>query len=154
MYLIDGCAAPIRAGGQRRVAMMFSLDLDHPDVMEFLDAKLSKGKLTNANVSVRCKRTKEFIKAVRADGDWELSWKGKYKKVIKAKALWDKIVQNAWRSAEPGFLNWELVEHESNINYIEPLVTTNPCGEIAMPSYDACCLGHLVLPRFVKEKIS
>jgi ribonucleotide reductase alpha subunit len=128
MKLIDSCAKPVRAGGQRRVALMFSLDLDHPDVVEFLDAKLEKGQLTHANVSVRSKRTKQFIKAVKEDGDWELSWKGKHKKTIKAKELWNKIVTNAYNSAEPGFLNWEMVENESNISYIEDLVTTNPCS--------------------------
>lgn len=149
MELIDLNAEPIRAGGQRRVALMFSLDLDHPDVLEFLDAKLIKGKLTHANVSVRSKRTSEFIKAVKTDGDWELSWKGKYKRLVKAKDLWQRIVKNAYESAEPGFLNWELAENESNIHYIEKLVTTNPCGEIALSSYDCCCLGHVVLPRCV-----
>jgi len=131
MRLIDSCAKPVRAGGQRRVALMFSLDSDHPDINEFLDAKLEKGQLTHANVSVRSKRTKEFIKAVEKDLDWELSWKGKYKKNISAKDLWSRIVTNAYNSAEPGFLNWELVESESNIHYIEELVTTNPC----QPSY-------------------
>lgn len=149
MDLIDYNAKPVRAGGQRRVALMFSLDLDHPDIMEFLDAKLEKGRLTYANVSVRSKRTNEFIKAVKKDGDWELSWKGKYKKTIKAKDLWDKIVKNSYESAEPGFLNWELALNESNIHYIEDLVSTNPCGEIALSSYDCCCLGHLVLTRFI-----
>jgi len=152
MYLIDGCAAPIRAGGDRRVALMFSLDLDHPDVMEFLDAKLVNGKLTNANVSVRSKRTTEFVKAVKEDLDWELSWKGRYKKTIKARTVWDKIVKNAHFCAEPGFLNWELALSESTIWYIMELVTCNPCGEIGMPSYDACDLGHLVLHRFVNDK--
>lgn len=151
MRLIDNCAKPVRAGGQRRVALMFSLDLDHPDIEEFLDAKLVKGELTHANVSVRSKRTKDFIKAVKQDADWELSWKGKYKKTIKAKDLWNKIVKNAYNSAEPGFLNWEMVENESNISYIEQLVTTNPCGEIALSSFDCCCLGHLVLPRFIRD---
>jgi len=150
MRLINGCANPVRAGGQRRVALMFSLDLDHPDIEEFLNAKLTKGELTFANVSVRSKYTKEFIKAVKGDKDWELSWKGKYKNNIKAKTLWNTIVSNAYNSAEPGFLNWELVESESNIWYIEPLVTTNPCGEIALSAYDCCCLGHLVLTRFIK----
>lgn len=149
MRLIDNCAEPIRAGGQRRVALMFSLDITHPDIEEFLDAKLTKGELTHANVSVRCKVTKDFIKAVREDSDWELSWKGKYKKTIKARKLWNKIVKNAWNSAEPGFLNWEMVSNESNIYYIEDLVTTNPCGEIALSAFDCCCLGHVVLPRFV-----
>lgn len=149
MRLIDNCAKPVRAGGQRRVALMFSLDADHPDILEFLDAKLAKGELTHANVSVRLKNTTKFQKAVQDDGDWELSWKGKYKKVIKAKELWDKIVKNAYNSAEPGLLNWEMVANESNIGYIEELVTTNPCGEIALSAYDCCCLGHLVLPRFI-----
>lgn len=148
MKLVNNCASPVKAGGIRRVALMFSLDLDHPDVVEFLDAKLTKGELTYANVSVRSKKTSEFIKAVKKNDDWELSWKGKYKKTIKAKDLWDKIVQNAYNSAEPGFLNWEKVEDESNIQYIESLVTTNPCGEIALSSYDCCCLGHVVLSRF------
>lgn len=151
MRLIDACAKPVRSGGQRRVALMFSLDLDHPDVMEFLDAKLVKGELTHANVSVRAKRSEDFVKAVKKDLDWELSWKGKYKKTIKAKDLWNKIVENAYNSAEPGVLNWELVNNENNIWYIEDLVTTNPCGEIALSSYDCCCLGHLVIPRFINN---
>lgn len=151
MRLIDNCAEPVKAGGGRRVALMFSLDLEHPDVMEFLDAKLEKGQLTHANVSVRSNNTQAFIKAVKEDLDWELSWKGQYRKVVKAKDLWNKIVKNAHASAEPGFLNWEFVESESNIHYIEKLVTTNPCGEIALSSYDCCCLGHLPLFRFVEK---
>jgi ribonucleoside-diphosphate reductase alpha chain len=151
MKLINGCASPVRNGGQRRVALMFSLDLDHPDLEEFLSAKLNNGELTYANVSVRSKRTKDFIKAVQNDDEWVLSWKGKFKKVVKARDVWNTIVKNAYNSAEPGFLNWELVESESNIWYIEPLVTTNPCGEIALSAYDCCCLGHLVLTRFIDE---
>ncbi len=151
MRLIDNCAEPIRAGGQRRVALMFSLDADHPDVLEFLDAKLKKGELTHANVSVRLKNTTEFIKAVKRDDDWLLSWKGKYKKTIKARELWNKIVINAYNCAEPGLLNWELVASENNLYYREDLVTTNPCGEIALERFGNCCLGHLVLPRFVRD---
>lgn len=127
MRLEDACANPVRSGGQRRVALMFSLDLDHPDIEEFLDSKLEKGQLTNANISVRSKNTAAFIKAVKNDLDWELSWKGKYKRNVKAKDLWNKIVTNAYNSAEPGFLNWEMVEKESNIYYVEELVSTNPC---------------------------
>lgn len=149
MKMDDANAPEIKAGGQRRVARMYSLDLDHPNVNEFLDTKLEDGLLTSANVSVRSRNTKKFIKAIKEDGDWELSWKGKFKETIKARDLWNKIVKNAYNSAEPGFLNWELVENESNIWYIEPLVTTNPCGEIALSAYDCCCLGHLVLPRFI-----
>jgi ribonucleoside-diphosphate reductase alpha chain len=118
MKLVNNCAEPIKAGGQRRVALMFSLDLDHPDIEEFLDAKLKKGELQYANVSVRSKHTKKFVEAVRNDEKWELSWKGKYKKEISAKRLWNKIVKNAYNSAEPGFLNWEMALNESNIHYM------------------------------------
>jgi ribonucleoside-diphosphate reductase alpha chain len=150
MRLIDACAKPVRNGGQRRVALMFSLDLDHPDIEEFLSAKLVKGELTHANVSVRSKHTGAFIKAIKQDGEIELQWKGQYRRTIKARTLWSTIVANAYNSAEPGFLNWELVEAESNIHYIEALVTTNPCGELALAAMEPCCLGHLVLSRFVK----
>lgn len=150
MRLIDACAQPVRNGGQRRVALMFSLDLSHPDIEEFLNAKLIKGELTHANVSVRSRHTKAFIKAIKDDGEIELHWKGKYKRTVKARTLWNTIVENAYNSAEPGFLNWELALSESNIHYIEDLVTTNPCGEIALSAWDCCCLGHIVLSRFVR----
>lgn len=146
---VNAAAKMVRAGGGRRAANMMSLDLDHPDVLEFLDAKLVKGELDMANVSVRSLHTSKFIEAVKNDEEWELSWKGKYKKKIKAKPLWNKIVKNAYDSAEPGFLNMELALSDSTVYYIENLVTTNPCGEIVLPSYDCCCLGHLVLTRFV-----
>ncbi len=149
MRLIDACAQPVRNGGQRRVALMFSLDLNHPDIEEFLSAKLVKGELTHANVSVRSKHTKAFMRAIANDGEIELSWKGKYKRMVKARLLWETIVTNAYASAEPGFLNWELVASENNIYYIEDLVTTNPCGELALASMEPCCLGHVVLTRFV-----
>lgn len=139
----------VRAGGGRRAANMFSLDGIHPDILEFIDAKTVKGELDMANVSVRMKNTMAFVKAVQEDGDWELSWKGKYKKTIKARELWKRIVANAWDNAEPGLLNLELALSESTIYYIEDLITTNPCGEIFLTRYGNCCLGHLVLPRFV-----
>lgn len=151
MRLINHNGKSVRAGGGRRVANMFSLDGEHPDVLEFLDAKLVKGELDMANVSVRMRNTQKFIEAVKNDSDWELSWKGQYKKKIKAREFWDKIVKNAYDSAEPGFLNMELALSESNIHYVEDLVTTNPCGEIFLSPYDCCCLGHLVLTRFVKD---
>jgi ribonucleoside-diphosphate reductase alpha chain len=151
MKLDNGTSAPIRAGGQRRVAKMYCLESRHPDILEFLDAKLVKGELTSANVSIRFENVTEFIKAVQNDEPWELSWKGKYKSEISAKALWNRIVENAYNSAEPGILNWELGLSESNIWYIEPLVATNPCGEQLLSAYDCCDLGHIVLSRFVRN---
>lgn len=151
MEMVNAIGHPIRAGGGRRVALMFSLDLDHPDIEEFLSYKLNKGKLDLANVSVRCKETTKFIEAVKKDDDWTLKYKGKVFKTIKAKKLWKTIVENAWKCAEPGFLNWELVESENNISYCDPCVSTNPCGELPMQKYNPCCLGHVILPRFVND---
>jgi len=150
MELINNTGDPIRSGGGRRVALMFSLDLDHPDIEQFLNFKLKEGKLDLANVSVRCKNTTKFIAAVKSDGAWELSYKGKSYGTISAKKLWTLIVKNAYKCAEPGFLNWELVEKENNISYCDTMVCTNPCGEIPMGAYSLCDLGHIVLSRFVK----
>lgn len=151
MELINFNGVPVRAGGSRRVALMFSLSLRHPDVLKFIRSKLTNGNLQLANISVNSRDTLEFIKAVKNDSIWELSWKGKCKVELRARELWDEIVTNAYNSAEPGFLNMELAESESNIYYIEKLSTTNPCGEIFLSPYDCCCLGHLVLPRFMVD---
>lgn len=149
MKLTDGLAEPIRAGGQRRVAMMFGLGLSHPNIFEFINAKLKNNELTHANISVISNNTEKFIEAVKSDSDWTLSWKGKYKKTIKAKELWNLIVTNAFNTAEPGFINLELANKESTVYYIKNLIISNPCGEIIMTPYESCCLGHLVLPRFI-----
>lgn len=151
MKLINGNGAPIIAGGSRRVALMFSLDLTHPDINEFLDAKLKDGAIDKANISVRIKDVNAFQFAIANDIDIELSWKGKYKKSVNAKKIWNKIVKNAWHNAEPGVLNADLALSESPIYYIEDIVTTNPCGEIWLAPYESCCLGHLVLPRFINK---
>lgn len=127
MKLINNCGEPIRAGGARRVALMFSLDLTHPSIEEFLNVKLKESELKLANISIRSKDTTAFIKAIHEDLDWELAWKGKYKSIIKARKLWNIICENAWKSAEPGFLNWELVAEENTIYYCSQLVTSNPC---------------------------
>lgn len=149
--LMDAMAPEIRAGGGRRIAMMIALILNHPDIIRFIDSKSKSGELTNANLSVKCLNTKEFINAVRNNLDWELSWKGRYKSKISARELWDKIVYNNYHFAEPGFLNWELVESENTISYITELLCTNPCGEQPMSQDESCDLGHLVLTRYVEN---
>lgn len=146
---VNASAHMVRAGGGRRSANMFSLDDTHPDILDFIDAKTIKGELDMANVSVRMKHTEAFVEAVNNDSDWELHWKGKYKKTIKARDLWNKIVNNAWSNAEPGILNMELALSESTVYYIEDLITTNPCGEIFLTRHGNCCLGHLPLFRFI-----
>ncbi len=141
------------AGGGRRMAKMSCLNVTHPDVWEFLNSKLIDKQLSNTNISVVLNiDPEEFVRLVQEDGDIELEWSGtKTGKTIKAKELWDTLVQNAWNNGEPGVLNGFLANKQNNIFYHKPLASTNPCGEIWLESYGCCCLGALVLPRFVRD---
>lgn len=152
MVGVDAVGEIIGMGGGRRIALMQCLSLSHPDIVEFLDKKLDLKELNNANVSVVFDFDPEwFFGLVKSEGDLPLTFQGKQVGSIPAKELWDRIVKNALRGGEPGILNLHLANRLSNIGYIEPLTSTNPCGEIFMSPYDCCCLGHVVLPRFVKD---
>ncbi len=150
MRMVNNCGEEIKAGGGRRTALMLCLGLSHPDIVEFLDEKLDKGKLNNANVSVVFDDDPEdFFRAVAAKTEWPLMFQGKRVGSIPADQLWTRIVINALKGGEPGLLNGYLANKMSNIWYLEQLTSTNPCGEIWMSPYDCCCLGALVLPRFL-----
>ena len=125
--ILNGSGDEVRSGGGRRAAFMFALSLAHPDINDFLNAKLVQGRWNNANISVLSYDTTKFIDAVKKNSGWELSWKGRYKKTVDAAELWNTIVTNSWKSAEPGFLNWEFVLDESTVSYFVELLTTNPC---------------------------
>jgi ribonucleoside-diphosphate reductase alpha chain len=139
MQLINAAGEVVKSGGGRRTALMLCLGIDHGDIEEFLDAKLDLQQLNNANVSVVFDGDPEdFFERVKA-GDPE------------ACRIWDKVIANSLRGGEPGLLNGYLANRMNNIGYRAPLISTNPCGEIWMPAYDCCCLGALVLPRFVVD---
>lgn len=151
MECIDAIGERLKAGGGRRTALMLALGLTHGDIVEFLDKKLDLKQLNNANVSVIFDDNPEtFFEKVKNDGDLELRFGGKVVGKIPAKKIWDKIISNALKGGEPGLLNGYLANKMSNIWYHTPLICTNPCGEIWLAAYDCCCLGALVLPRFVK----
>jgi ribonucleoside-diphosphate reductase alpha chain len=142
----------IKGGGGRRVALMFCLNLNHPDILEFLDKKLDLKQLNNANVSVNFNEDPElFFKKVKAKEDVELRHGGKLYGKIPADKLWERLISNALHGGEPGILNGYLANKMSNIGYYAELLSTNPCGEIWLTAYDCCCLGSMVLPRFVKD---
>jgi ribonucleoside-diphosphate reductase alpha chain len=149
----DGVGMELVAGGGRRMAKMSCLDIDHPDIMEFLNSKLEDGKLSTTNISVVINfDPKEFIRLVKEDGDIPLTWNGrKTGETLKAKTIWEIIVKNAWNNGEPGVLNGYYANQQNNIHYHKPLISTNPCGEIWLEAYGCCCLGALVLPRFVSD---
>lgn len=151
MKLINNCGDPIRSSGARRTALMFSLPITHPDIKTFLNAKLELNQLNLANISVEIHDMENFINCVKSDLPLELSWKGKYKSEQSATELWNMIVANSWKCAEPGLLNLDLMNKENTIYYLEDIVTVNPCGEINLTKHESCCLGHLVLPRFIKN---
>ncbi len=140
----------------RRGALMLSISIQHPDAENFIDAKMSKGKVTGANVSVRI--TDEFMEAVREDKPFTQQYpagsdKPVYKKEINARQLWEKIIHNAWKSAEPGVLFWDTISRESVADCYADLgfrtVSTNPCGEIPLCPYDSCRLLAINLYSYV-----
>ncbi len=137
----------IQQGGSRRGALMLMLDDDHPDIEEFITVKKDQGRLLGANLSVCI--SDGFMKAVKADGDWELKWKGEVYRTVKAQELWQKICESAWASAEPGLHFMERSNKRSNTWYYEKLISTNPCGEQPLGAWGVCNLGSLNLSNFV-----
>ena len=142
----------------RRGALMLSIDGGHPDVEDFIDAKMESGKVTGANVSV--KMDDDFMKAVIADTNYLLKFpvksaQPKYTKDVKARKIWDKIIHNAWKSAEPGVLFWDTVLRESVADSYAHLgfrtISTNPCGEIPLCAYDSCRLLAINLYSYVEN---
>lgn len=140
----------------RRGALMLSVSIKHPDAEDFIDAKLEQGKVTGANISVKI--DDGFMKAASEDKPYVQQYpinsdKPKYKKTINAKELWEKIVHNAWRSAEPGVLFWDTIIKESVPDCYADLgfetVSTNPCGEIPLCPYDSCRLLAVNLYSYV-----
>ena len=129
MRIVNAVCEEIKAGGARRSALMFCLNHDHPDIMEFLSVKLDLGELNNANISIvfMDESPEDFFQKVKNDADHDLIWKGKVVKTIKAKQLWDKLVINALKNGEPGILNFHLFNKMNNIPYARKLVATNPC---------------------------
>ncbi len=165
----------IEQGGSRRGALMLILNCWHPDVFEFINAKRDMGKINNANVSVGI--TDKFMDAVHADGDWDLvfpdtsyedyeeTWDGNLEKwqaagrnvitykTVKAREIWNTIIESAWASAEPGVFFIERANKDSNSWYYDSgyLGCTNPCGEQPLPGFGVCNLGAVNLSKFVQD---
>lgn len=146
------------AQGGRRGALMESIAIDHPDSEAFIDAKTIAGKVTGANVSVKI--SDDFMKAALSGDDYTLTYPVKSKnptftKTVDAKRIWDKVVHNAWASAEPGVLFWDTLISESIPDCYADLgfetVSTNPCGEIPLCPNDSCRLLAINLYSYVNN---
>ena len=144
------------AQGGRRGALMLSISIKHPNAEQFIDAKLEQGKITGANVSVKI--TDEFMRCVRDGKPFVQQYpvdspNPLVRQEIDARKLWNKIIHNAWASAEPGVLFWDTILRESvpdcYADFGYRTVSTNPCGEIPLCPYDSCRLIAVNLFSYV-----
>ena len=196
LQMINEVGEHVRAGKNRRTALMGILNVTHPDFLDFLTVKLDQGQLNNFNISVAI--TERFLEAVELNEDWfftfnnkeyhsyavtrtskegvetigvvgldeedalaranafhKVSWTDTMEVVglqdLKAKDLWDRIWKNSGESGDPGIYNIDLANRYTNVSYFEKLDSTNPCGEISLPSYGNCCLGNINLSNMVLD---
>ncbi len=173
MRVWDTMCGTILSTGSRRGAMMATLRCDHPDLLEFIEAKATPGALTHFNLSVQI--TDDFLQAVADDRTWELVFPckalgeppGTGETVQRrrpglpglvpcrvfarhpARELWSRIVRAAYEYAEPGVLFIDRIQRMNNLHDREEITATNPCGEVPLPPYGACDLGSVNLTRFI-----
>jgi ribonucleoside-diphosphate reductase alpha chain len=142
----------------RRGALMLSISIKHPEAEGFIDAKMTEGKITGANVSVKI--TDEFMQCLKEGKPFVQQYpvnsaNPTFVQEIDPKKLWDKIIHNAWKSAEPGVLFWDTITKESVPDCYADLgfktVSTNPCGEIPLCTYDSCRLIAINLYSYVEN---
>jgi len=141
----------IESGGSRRAAALAGMHVSHPDILEFIDAKLVHGKLDHFNLSVAV--DDKFLEAVESNADWKFTFAQQDYGKVGARVIWDKIIENMVKCAEPGLLHWGNLT-SNNSYYFDPILSTNPCGEVPLASYGVCDLGSLVLPNFITGSVN
>jgi ribonucleoside-diphosphate reductase alpha chain len=167
MDVWDAMCRTIMSAGSRRGAMMATMRDSHPDVMDFITAKNDPNRLRMFNMSVLI--SDNFMDAVKSDSDWYLSHEvaptlgddvsetffdvdGVQRHIyskVKARELWDAIMQNTYDQAEPGVIFIDRINNANNLNYCETIAATNPCGEQPLPPYGACLLGSINMARLI-----
>jgi ribonucleoside-diphosphate reductase alpha chain len=147
MDVWDAMCRTIMSAGSRRGAMMATMRCDHPDIEAFIEAKKDAARLRMFNLSVLV--TDAFMAAVKADGAWDLQFAGRVYRTVQARDLWARIMRNTFDFAEPGVIFIDRINAANNLNYVETIAATNPCGEQPLPPYGACLLGSINLPTLV-----
>jgi ribonucleoside-diphosphate reductase alpha chain len=152
MRVFNMATEVIKQGGTRRGANMGVLRVDHPDIMEFVNLKKKADEMTNFNLSVGL--TKEFMEALKKDGEYHLTNPRTMKEGgrLKAREVFEAIVNAAWETGDPGVLFLDRINDANPTPQMGDMESTNPCGEVPLLPYEPCVLGSINLSHMVKEK--
>ncbi len=148
---IDAIADTVESGGSRRAAAIAHVDINHPEILDVINAKLKDKKLSHFNISAVINEV--FLDAVEQNKNWEFRFKQRKYGSKPASDIWNQIIENMVNCAEPGLINWDTFS-KNNSWYFAPILGTNPCGETVLEAYGICCLGSLVLPNFITGKVN
>jgi ribonucleoside-diphosphate reductase alpha chain len=148
MRIFNTSTEVMKQGGTRRGANMGMLRVDHPDILDFIALKSHDGDFGNFNISVAV--TDEFMEVLRKAGNFTLQFNGEVRKTVKAREIWDKIVEMAWLNGEPGIFFIDKANRSNPTPHVGQYEATNPCGEQMLLPYEACVLGSVNLAKMVK----
>jgi len=149
MEIFDFAGSKLKTGGQRRAAGIALCNVSHPEIREFINAKIKHNRLTQFNISVIVDSS--FLKAVEENNGWDLKFAGKVYETVMARDLWNMILDNMLEHSEPGLINWDNLRKNNSYSF-SPIRGVNPCGELPLEEFGCCNLGALVLPHFIVNK--